>query len=175
MRGLGSGDGRTEARGAWLFEWIVPTGSVVRGTVGGSEAGPAAAAPEMGRRDRLRWRSEEVLRALKRDGLGLDATQVRGSTSWSGSGLWRWGQHGPSARPSPCAEPGLADVDRGPPGRLERPRHAARSQVVSARLGARRGHARRRPPRARLTSGKALAHAGEGIPRLISKRSSINP
>ncbi|SFV06242.1 Transposase DDE domain-containing protein [Methylobacterium sp. 174MFSha1.1] len=43
MRGLGSGDVRTEARGAWLFERIVTTGSVVLSTVGGSEAGTAAA------------------------------------------------------------------------------------------------------------------------------------
>ena len=42
MRGLGSGDVRTEARGAWLFERIVSTGSVVLSTVGGSEAGTAA-------------------------------------------------------------------------------------------------------------------------------------
>ncbi|MET7243361.1 IS4 family transposase, partial [Methylobacterium sp. EM32] len=43
MRGFGSGDVRTEARGAWLFERIVTTGSVVLSSVGGSEAGTAAA------------------------------------------------------------------------------------------------------------------------------------
>ncbi|MCJ2133353.1 hypothetical protein MKK69_04630 [Methylobacterium sp. J-026] len=43
MEGLGVGDIRTEARGAWLFDRIVTTGSVVLSTVGGSEAGTAAA------------------------------------------------------------------------------------------------------------------------------------
>ncbi|MGY2050934.1 IS4 family transposase [Methylobacterium sp. JK268] len=43
MDGLGVGDIRTEARGAWLFDRIVTTGSVVLSTVGGSEAGTAAA------------------------------------------------------------------------------------------------------------------------------------
>ena len=37
----------------------------------------AAAAQDMVRLYRLRWRIEEVFRALKRDGLGLDETQVR--------------------------------------------------------------------------------------------------
>ena len=59
-----------------LLAALVVVAAVVAASV--VAAGPAAAAPEMGRRDRLRWRSEEVLRALKRDGLGLDATQVRG-------------------------------------------------------------------------------------------------
>ncbi|TXM73238.1 IS4 family transposase [Methylobacterium sp. WL69] len=43
MEGLGPGDVRTEARGAWLFERIVSTGSVVLSAVGGSEAGTASA------------------------------------------------------------------------------------------------------------------------------------
>ncbi|WP_053080657.1 IS4 family transposase, partial [Methylobacterium variabile] len=43
MDGLGIGDVRTEARGAWLFERIVATGSVVLSAVGGSEAGTASA------------------------------------------------------------------------------------------------------------------------------------
>jgi hypothetical protein len=43
MRGFGPGDVRTEARGRWLFDRIVSTGSVVLSTVGGSEAGTAAA------------------------------------------------------------------------------------------------------------------------------------
>ena len=38
MDGLGVGDIRTEARGAWLFDRIVTTGSVVLSAVGGSEA-----------------------------------------------------------------------------------------------------------------------------------------
>ncbi|MCJ2096941.1 IS4 family transposase [Methylobacterium sp. J-072] len=43
MEGLGVGDIRTEARGAWLFERIVTTGSVVLSEIGGGEAGTASA------------------------------------------------------------------------------------------------------------------------------------
>jgi hypothetical protein len=50
MDGLGAGDIRTAARGAWLFERIVTTGSVVLSAVGGDEAGTAAAHRYLGSR-----------------------------------------------------------------------------------------------------------------------------